>query len=448
MKDDVIYFRRKIYDRMLRWKTERNGDTALLIQGARRIGKSTIAKEFARKEYKSYMIIDFSIAPAEVHELFRDLSDINYIFLRLQLIYRVQLLERQSVVVFDEIQKEPLARQAIKHLVSDHRYDYIETGSLISVHKNTTNILIPSEETKVDMFPMDYEEFKWAIGDTATIPLLRTAFEQKISLGDAVHRRMMRDFRLYMLVGGMPQAVAEYIKTNNLSLVDIVKRDIISLYEEDFRKIDTSGRATAMFDAIPAQLSKNISRYRVSTAIPGERNDRIADIVQALEDSMAANIAYHSTDPNVGLALTKDNERYKMYTCDTGLFITLAFKDKNFTENIIYEKLLNDKLNTNLGYVYENVVAQMLRSNGKHLYYHIIPTAEGKKYYEIDFLISDFNKVSPIEVKSSGYKTHASLDVFCSKFSDRILNKYLIYTKDLKRENGMTYLPVYMTLFL
>jgi len=364
------------------------------------------------------------------------------------LIYRVRLLERQSVIIFDEVQKEPLARQAIKHLVNDHRYDYIETGSLISVHKNTINILIPSEETKVDMFPMDYEEFKWAIGDTTTIPLLRTAFDKRMSLGDAVHRRMMRDFRLYMLVGGMPQAVVEYIKTNNLSLVDMVKRDIISLYEEDFRKIDTSGRATAMFDAIPAQLSKNISRYQVSRAIPGERADRVVDIVQALEDSMTTNIAYHSTDPNAGLALTKDNERYKMYTCDTGLFVTLAFKDKNFTENIIYEKLLNNKLNTNLGYVYENVVAQMLRSNGKHLYYHVVPTAEGKKYYEIDFLISELNKVSPIEVKSSGYKAHASLDAFCSKFSDRILNKYLIYTKDLKRENEVTYLPVYMTLFL
>ena len=418
MAENIIYFKRKIYDKMLQWKKERNGDTAFLIQGARRIGKSTIAEEFARNEYQSYILIDFSIAPAEVHDLFKDISDLNYIFLRLQLIYR-------------------------KHLVKDHRYDYIETGSLISVRKTTSHILIPSEETKVDMFPMDYEEFKWALGDTATIPLLRNAFDKRISLGDSIHRRMMRDFRLYMLVGGMPQAVSAYIKTNNLSAVDLVKRDIISLYEEDFMKIDESGKAAAMFDAIPVQLSKNLSRFH-----SGEKTDKTAEIVKAMEESMTTNIAYHANDPNAGLALTKDNEKYKMYTADTGLFITLAFKDKDFTENIIYEKLLNDKLSTNLGYVYENVIAQMLRSTGKQLFYHTIPFAEGKKYYEIDFLIPEQHKVSPIEVKSSGYKAHASLDAFCEKYSERILHKYLIYTKDLKRENGIDYIPVYMTLFL
>lgn len=448
MADNIIYFKRKVYDRMLQWKKERDGATAILIQGARRIGKSTLAEEFARNEYKSYLLIDFSIAPAEVHDLFKDISDLNYLFFRLQLIYHVQLIERQSVIIFDEVQKEPLARQAIKHLVKDHRYDYIETGSLISVHKSSTDILIPSEETKVDMFPMDYEEFKWAVDDTVTIPLLRTAFEKKMSLGDAIHRRMMRDFRLYMLIGGMPQAVVEYIKTNNLAAVDVVKRDIISLYEEDFMKIDESGRATAMFDAIPGQLSKNTSRYQIATAIPGEKPDRVASIVKSMEDSMTTNIAYHSNDPNTGLTLTKDNERYKMYISDTGLFITLAFKDKDFTENVIYNKLLNDKLSANLGYVYENMIAQMLRASGKQLYYHTIPINNGKKYYEIDFLIADTHKVSPIEVKSSGYKTHASLDAFCDKYSDRIQNKYIIYTKDLKREQDVNYIPVYMTMFL
>ncbi|WP_455640765.1 ATP-binding protein [Parabacteroides sp.] len=448
MADNIIYFKRKMYDRMLQWKKERDGATAILIQGARRIGKSTLAEEFARNEYKSYLLIDFSIAPAEVHDLFKDISDLNYFFFRLQLIYHVQLIERQSVIIFDEVQKEPLARQAIKHLVKDHRYDYIETGSLISVHKSSADIVIPSEETKVDMFPMDYEEFKWAVNDTVTIPLLRTAFEKKMSLGDAVHRRMMRDFRLYMLIGGMPQAVAEYIKTNNLAAVDVVKRDIISLYEEDFMKIDESGRATAMFDAIPGQLSKNTSRYKVATAIPGEKPDRVVSIVKSMEDSMTVNIAYHSNDPNAGLALTKDNEKYKMYISDTGLFITLAFKDKDFTENVIYNKLLNDKLSANLGYVYENMIAQMLRASGKQLYYHTIPINDGKKYYEIDFLIADTHKVSPIEVKSSGYKTHASLDAFCDKYSDRIQNKYIIYTKDLKREHDVNYIPVYMTMFL
>lgn len=267
MEDNVIFFKRKMYDTMLKWKSERNGDTALLIQGARRIGKSTITEEFARNEYKSYILVDFSNVSKEVSELFKDISDLNYLFLRLQFIYQVQLHERESVIIFDEVQLQPLARQAIKHLVKDHRYDYIETGSLISVRYKSRNIIIPSEETKVDMYPMDYEEFRWALGDTATIPLLRNAFENKAPLGDVVHRKLMRDFRLYMLVGGMPQAVAAYIKTNNFTAVDLAKRDIIALYEEDFGKIDDSGRAKAMYDAIPAQLSKNALRYQVGKAV-------------------------------------------------------------------------------------------------------------------------------------------------------------------------------------
>ncbi len=448
MEDHVIFFKRKMYDTMLRWKSERNGDTALLIQGARRIGKSTIAEEFARNEYKSYILIDFSNVSKEVSDLFKDISDLNYLFLRLQFIYQVQLYERESVIIFDEVQLQPLARQAIKHLVKDHRYDYIETGSLISVRSRSRNIIIPSEETKVDMFPIDYEEFRWALGDTATIPLLRNAFEKKLPLGDAVHRKLMRDFRLYMLVGGMPQAVVAYIKTNNFTAVDLAKRDIIALYEEDFGKIDDSGRAKAMYDAIPAQLSKNALRYQVGKAVKDEKVERILNVVKEMEDSMTVNVAYHSDDPNAGLALTKNEEYFKMYTSDTGLFVTLAFKDSDITENVIYDKLLNDKLSTNLGYVYENVIAQMLRATGKNLYYHTIPYAQGKKYYEIDFVIPHKHKISPVEVKSSGYKTHKSLDVFCSKFSDRIMSKYLIYTKDYKRENGVEYIPVYMTVFL
>lgn len=448
MEDNTIYFKRKIYDTMLKWKSEREGNTALLIQGARRIGKSTIAEEFARHEYKSYILIDFSKVSKEVHDLFNDISDLNYLFLRLQFIYLVQLHERESVIIFDEVQLQPLARQAIKHLVKDHRYDYIETGSLISVRSKSQNILIPSEETKVDMYPMDYEEFRWALGDTATIPLLRAAFEKKMSLGDAVHRKLMRDFRLYMLVGGMPQAVAAYIKTNNFTAVDLAKRDIIALYEEDFGKIDSSGKAKALYDAIPAQLSKNAMRYQVGKAVEDEKVDRIMNIVKDMEDSMTVNVAYHSDDPNAGLALTKNEEYFKMYASDTGLFVTLAFKDSDITENIIYNKLLNDKLSTNLGYVYENVIAQMLRATGKKLFYHTIPYAEGKKYYEVDFVIPDKHKISPIEVKSSGYRTHKSLDEFCSKFSDRITNKYLIYTKDYKKENGIEYIPVYMTMLL
>ncbi len=433
---------------MHKWKSERHGDTALLIQGARRVGKSTITEEFARNEYKSYILIDFSKVSKEVSDLFNDIADLNYLFLRLQFIYQVQLIERESVIIFDEVQLQPLARQAIKHLVKDHRYDYIETGSLISVRSTSHNIIIPSEETKVNMYPMDYEEFKWALGDTETIPLLRTTFEKKLSLGEAVHRKLMRDFRLYMLVGGMPQAVAAYIKTNNFSAVDLVKRDIIALYEEDFGKIDNSGRAKAMYDAIPAQLSKNYSRYQVGSAVPNERPKRAINIVKEMEDSMTINVAFHSDDPNAGLALTKNEEYFKMYTSDTGLFVTLAFKDRDYTENVIYNKLLNDKLSTNLGYVYENVIAQMLKATGKNLFYHTIPFADGKKYYGIDFIIPDNHKISPIEVKSSGYSAHRSLDEFCTKFSDRIMNKYLIYTKDYKRKNGIDFVPAYMTMFL
>lgn len=448
MEDGVIYYKRKLYNTMLKWKSERNGDTALLIQGARRVGKSTIAEEFARNEYKSYILIDFSKVSKEVSDLFNDISDLNYLFIRLQFIYQIPLYERESVIIFDEVQLQPLARQAIKHLVKDHRYDYIETGSLISVRSRSRDILVPSEETKVDMYPMDYEEFRWTLGDTTTIPLLRTAFEKKMPLGDAVHRKLMRDFRLYMLVGGMPQAVSAYIRTNNFTAVDQAKRDIIALYEEDFGKIDDSGRAKALYDAIPSQLSRNAMRYQVDRAIDKERVDRLENIVKVMDDSMTVNVAYHSDDPNVGLALTKNKEYFKMYASDTGLFVTLAFKDSDITENVIYDKLLNDKLSTNLGYVYENVIAQMLRATGKNLFYHTIPYAEGKKYYEIDFVIPDKHKISPIEVKSSGYKAHKSLDEFCSKFSDRIMNRYLIYTKDYKRENGVEYVPVYMTMFL
>lgn len=433
---------------MLEWKEQRHGDTALMIQGARRVGKSTIAEQFARNEYKSYILIDFSKAPKTVVDLFDDISDLNYIFIRLQLLYNVQLYERESVIIFDEVQLQPLARQAIKHLVKDHRYDYIETGSLISVRFRSHDILIPSEETKVNMYPMDYEEFRWALGDEATVPLLRSAFENKMPLGNATHRKLMRDFRLYMLVGGMPQAVSAYIKTNNFAAVDLAKRDIIALYEEDFGKIDSSGRAKVMYDGIPAQLSKNAMRYQVSTVIPHERVERVINIIKDMDDSMTTNIAFHSDDPNAGLALTKNEKYFKMYASDTGLFVTLAFKDGDITENIIYDKLLGDKLNTNLGYVYENVVAQMLRASGKNLFYHTIPYAEGKKYYEVDFVIADKYKVSPIEVKSSGYKSHKSLDKFCEKFSQRILNKYIIYTKDYKRENGIDYIPVYMAMFL
>lgn len=441
-------FERKIYQKMLNWKNEFNGKTALLIKGARRVGKSTVAKEFAEKEYSSYILIDFSIAPKEVHNLFSDISNLNYLFLRLQLIYHVNLENRKSVIIFDEVQREPLARQAIKHLVKDGRYDYIETGSLLSIKKNVENIVIPSEETRIEMTPMDYEEFHWALGDKVTIPMLKMAFENKIPLGDDVNRRMMRDFRLYMLVGGMPQVVKEYIDTNNFNKVDQVKRSILELYEDDFRKIDSTGKASLMFLAIPSELAKNTSRYQVSSVIPGEKQDRVLGIISEMKDSLTVNVAYHANDPSVGMSLHEDISKYKLFLSDTGLFTTLAFMDKDFTENIIYEKLLSDKLDTDLGYLYENMVAQTLYASGNKLFYYTFPKDESKHNYEIDFMISKKDKICPIEVKSSGYKTHASIDAFATKFSSKIGQKYLVYTKDLRKDEDLLCIPIYMTMFL
>lgn len=441
-------FERKIYQKMLNWKNEFNGKTALLIKGARRVGKSTVAKEFAEKEYSSYILIDFSIAPKEVHNLFSDISNLNYLFLRLQLIYHVNLENRKSVIIFDEVQREPLARQAIKHLVKDGRYDYIETGSLLSIKKNVENIVIPSEETRIEMTPMDYEEFRWALGDKVTIPMLKMAFENKIPLGDDVNRRMMRDFRLYMLVGGMPQVVKEYIDTNNFNKVDQVKRSILELYEDDFRKIDSTGKASLMFLAIPSELAKNTSRYQVSSVIPGEKQDRVLGIISEMKDSLTVNVAYHANDPSVGMSLHEDISKYKLFLSDTGLFTTLAFMDKDFTENIIYEKLLSDKLDTDLGYLYENMVAQTLYASGNKLFYYTFPKDESKHNYEIDFMISKKDKICPIEVKSSGYKTHASIDAFATKFSSKIGQKYLVYTKDLRKDEDLLCIPIYMTMFL
>lgn len=441
-------FKRKIYGRLLEWKRQQDGHSALLVQGARRIGKSTIVEEFAKNEYESYILIDFSRCSVEVKKLFEDLSDLNYIFLRLQLIYGVQLVVRKSLIIFDEVQFQPLARQAIKSFVKDRRYDYIETGSLISIRKNVSNILIPSEEKKIDMYPMDYEEFRWALGDSATISLLRSFWAKPQPLQQA-HRKLMRDFRLYMLVGGMPQAVNEFIETNNFAAVDEVKRTILDLYDSDFMKIDPSGKASRIFSSVPAQLNSNASRYQLSSVLPGTDNADLIELISEMEKTMTVNISHHSNDPNIGLGSTESLTQYKIYVGDTGLFTTLAFKDKAFTDNVIYERLLSDKLPANLGYMYENIVAQTLTASGYKLYYHTWPTPSGKHSYEIDFLLSKNSKLVPIEVKSSAYKTHASLDAFCEKFSSRLANdRYLIYTKDYAKDGNVTYLPAYLTFLL
>ena len=439
-------FKRKLYDRLLEWKHVQNGKTAILIEGARRVGKSTLVEQFAKNEYDSYILIDFNEASEEVTALFNNLMNMDYIFLQLQSIYNVVLKKRKSVIIFDEVQNCPRARQAIKYLVKDGRYDYIETGSLISIKKNTKNITIPSEEERVTLYPMDYEEFRLAMGDEATIPLLRTFYDNKLPLAQA-HREAMRNFRLYLLVGGMPQAVEAYLETNNFSMVDLAKRGVIRIYQDDFQKLDPTGRLETLFMNIPSQLSQTNNRFKPYAVLGDVDEDKLMEFLKDLEDSKTTLFAYHSNDPNVGMSLTKDISKFKIFCADTGLFVTLAFWDKDYTENVIYQKLLNDKLSTNLGYVYENMIAQMLATSGNKLFYYTWPKDETHNY-EIDFLLSQGTKLQPIEVKSSGYNTHKSLDVFCEKYSHIVERRYLIYTKDLKTDKGTILLPVYMTPFL
>ena len=441
-----MIFRRKLYNDMLRWKNERKGTTALLIKGARRVGKSTLAEEFAKNEYKTYILIDFAHISPKMAALFDDMSDLNFFFMHLQLETGVTLYERESVIIFDEVQLQPKARQAIKYLVKDGRYDYIETGSLLSIKKNVQGIVIPSEETRVTLQPMDFEEFYWAIGNTTSYGVLKQFYEQHHALNNS-HRKVMRDLRLYMLVGGMPQAIDTYLSTNNLQAVDEKKREIIELYKDDFNKIDPTGRASQLFAAIPAQLNSNAGRYQIASVLENQDAQRVAEVVADMADSMTISLAYHANDPNVGLPMTKNLYRYKMFVADTGLFVTLAFHDKAFTENVIYSKLLSDKLDANLGYIYENLVAQMLRSAGHELFYHTF-SAENNHNYEVDFLLSRGNKIVPIEVKSSGYKTHKSLDAFCEKHSSRISDRILLYTKDYQKDGATICLPIYFTSLL
>ena len=436
--------KRKIYNKLLEWKHESNGEYALLIDGARRVGKSYIVRQFAEKEYRSCVILDFNLVSKSIKDLFEnDLDNLDRFFMYLSNYTGKTLYTRDTLIVFDEVQQYPKARAAIKYLVKDGRYDYIETGSLISIRKNTESITIPSEEERLQMNPMDLEEFRWAMGDEASIDIFRQMLGKGMAVGPSL-RSAMRDLRLYMLVGGMPQAVNELLDTNNLQMVDKVKRNIINLYNDDLLKVDPSGVVSRMFLSIPSQLSRNASRYSLSSVVGNLSENKIIEAMQCLEESKVANVAYNVKDPSVGMGLSKDNGCFKIYTADTGLFVTLAFWDKDFTENVIYQKLLSDKLSANLGYVYENLVAQMLVASGNNIYYHTW-AKDDKHSYEIDFLISRGSKVCPIEVKSSGYRTHASLDAFCNKYSDRVGERYLIYTKDYAKDGATTLLPVFMT---
>lgn len=440
------FFRRKIYSQILKWKEESNGKTALLIEGPRRVGKSTIVREFAEKEYESHIIIDFNKAPAAVKKLFDNLMDLDYIFLYLQTIYHVSLINRKSVIVFDEVQKCPQARQAIKYLVEDGRYDYVETGSLISIKKNTEGITIPSEEERISMYPMDFEEFEWALGKDNLFEMVRKFWETKRAVG-SLHRELMKEFRLYMLVGGMPQAVEEYIETNDLQKVDKVKRRIIRLYEDDFLKIDVSGRTSKLFLSIPAQLSRNAKRFSSHAVVGKQTEEALYSHLNLLVDSKTVNICYHCDDPNVGMNLTRDDSSYKLFLADTGLFVTMVFWDKSYTENTIYQKLLLDKLPANLGYVFENMISQMIVSKGEQLFYYTWKRDE-RHYYEIDFILSQGSKISPVEVKSSNSSSHASLEAFIKKFSSRVKNNYLVIPKEYRKEGEVTILPPYFFPFI
>lgn len=447
-----MMLKRKIYAALVAWKNRSNGKTALLIDGARRVGKSYIAKEFAQNEYESHIIIDFGNAPKDVLDLFEsDSADLDLFFAKLVLFYGTPLTNRKSLIVFDEVQQFPRARQLIKYLVADGRYDYLETGSLIRLKKNVQNIIIPSEEDHIEMFPMDFEEFLWAMGDEVTIPFLRQAFEAKKPLGDAVHRKIMNSFRQYLLVGGMPQSVLAYQNGKDFGASDEAKRSILRLYREDVSKFAAGyeDKVYAVFDEIPGQLSKKEKKYKLSAIDKNARFRSYEDSFIWLNEAMVVNTCFNATDPNVGLALSADHATQKCYMADTGLLVTHTFMDGAYTDNELYRAILFDKLDINEGMIMENIVAQMLRFNGHRLYFYSRCDNEHREnHMEIDFLIAEGKKIAPIEVKSGNYRSHSSLDKFRKKFSDKIGNSYILYTKDMLKKDGILHLPIYMAMFL
>lgn len=437
------YFKRKIYRQLLFWKEHDADHYALLLEGARRVGKSTVVRHFAEKEYRSYILIDFAHASADIMACFDSVNDSDIFFMRLQLATGVTLHPHESVIIFDEVQLFPKARQAIKYLVQDGRYHYMETGSLISIKKNVQDILIPSEEKKLVMYPLDYEEFLSATG-RGNYSAIRQLYRSGAPAGQKINTELMRNFRLYMAVGGMPQAVESYISGADFTEIDRVKRSIIRLYEDDFRKIDPSGRISLMYHSIPAQLSRDLRQYRLSRAIKKEKPDNADRLLFDLIDSRTVNICYNCTDPGVSLALTTDLDSYKLYVGDTGLFFTLMFMDRLETESDIYSKLLSDRLPANLGYFYENAAAQVIASSGRQPYYHTWEKKGSTHYYEVDFLISEGTKVDAIEVKSSGTGKHESLTQFRERYHRHVQHLYVISQKDVQEKDGIRYMPIYM----
>ena len=449
-------FERKIYQRMLDWKRDSNGKTALLIKGARRVGKSTIAEEFAKKEYSSYILIDFSIAPKEVHGLFKDLSDLNYLFLRLQLIYHVNLENRKSVIIFDEVQCEPFARQAIKHLVKDGRYDYIETGSLISIKENVKDIVIPSEERHINMYPLDFEEFAIALGEELLIEYIKKCFEKKEPLERGMHNKAMLLFHQYMLVGGMPKPVVVFVENKkDFTEADREKRDILRLYREDIMKIEARyrGKVLSIFDQIPGFLSRHEKRIVFKQLQDGSYAEQYEETFFWLADSMISNECFLCNDPNVGLSLNETRSYVKCYLGDTGLLVSHAFDENELLEDEVYKQILSGKLEINEGMLYENAIAQMLVANGHKLYFYTHYNEDKHRNdMEIDFIISNNSKLKykmyPIEVKSGKQYKTTSLNNFREKYRNRIGESYIIHPRNLIIKDGIICIPPYMTMML
>lgn len=445
--------RRKIYDSLLKWKQEKDGTTALMIEGARRVGKSYIAEEFARNEYDSYILIDFSKAPQRVKDWFDEyLEDVDTLLQNIQLHYKRQLTPRRSLIIFDEVQKCPRAREAIKALVADHRFDYLETGSLISIKKNVEGILIPSEEDGIDMYPMDFEEFLWAMGNEVMMPYIRERFEKRQPMGE-FHREALHYFRQYLIVGGMPQAVAEYAASRDFTKVDAVKRQILRLYKNDIKKYagGATARVSAIYDAIPGQLQKKEKKFMLSALKDEARMREYDSAFFWLEDSKMVNISYNTTAPNIGLQLNEDRTVLKCYYGDTGLLISLAFSARGIVTNEIYQKLMFDKLEIDEGMLVENVVAQMLKAAGHELFFYSnYDKEEAENRMQVDFLVqkevvTSRHNISPIEVKSGSGYTLTSIQKCIKKFGQYLSTPYVLHTKDVEQKDSLLYLPLYMT---
>lgn len=446
-------FKRKIYDKLLKWKELSAGTSAILLEGARRIGKSTIVEQFARNEYDDFMILDFARESEDVKNNFvQNMDDLDTFFRNLFLLKGKSLKGKKCALIFDEVQLFPLARQAIKYLVQDGRYEYIETGSLISIRKNVKDILIPSEEYRIKMYPMDFEEYLWAVGDMVTYDAIKNAYEKRKPLGDAIHRKIMKTFRTYMVVGGMPQAVSAFVEGKTFAQIDFIKRNILHLYEEDLAKydIDNTQKASVIFKTIPEQLENKNSHFKFSVIGKNARYRDYVDAVSFIAESMIGNECINVTKPEIALELFADRSNFKLYMGDTGLLVTQIMNNKDETDENIYKSLIIDNLGINQGMVIENIVAQMLRVSGHDLYFHeylYTPAGSAKeKKYEIDFITVKNKKICPIEVKSSGYTSHKSFDYLVEKYQMKMQDRFIIYTKDLKYQDGILYVPIYMTM--